>query len=185
LRRRWAPGGEVVVGFVGRLAPEKRVDLLAHLHGIPGTRMVVVGDGPARAALQQQLPHATFTGFLSGEDLAQAYASMDVFVHTGTSETFCQTVQEALASGLAVIAPAAGGPMDLVDHGTNGWLWPTDAPELIRSMVSELVHDAALLQRMRAAARPSVQSNTWASLVGLLEDYYLAVTGMSAVEHAA
>ena len=178
LRRRLASNGELVVGYVGRLALEKQVHLLRHLRHLPGTRVVVVGDGPARAQLERQLPDVTFLGFMSGDELSQALASLDVFVHTGANETFCQTIQEALASGVPVVAPASGGPMDLVRHGDNGFLYPAADPSMLRGAVAELVGDPALRGAMRERARASVEHRSWEQLGEELLDHYRNVTGL-------
>jgi phosphatidylinositol alpha 1,6-mannosyltransferase len=108
LRAAWNSENRVVVGYVGRLAHEKRVEDLAVLANNPRVQLVVVGDGPQRERLMRLMPDAVFPGFLSGEALAQHFASFDVFVHTGVNETFCQTLQEALASGVPCVAPAHG-----------------------------------------------------------------------------
>ena len=105
LRRMWDPTGEKkIVGFVGRLAAEKSVHRLAPLVDDPAVQLVIVGDGPERDCLAETLPSAVFTGALSGEELARAYASLDLFVHTGEFETFCQAIQEAQASGVPTTA---------------------------------------------------------------------------------
>lgn len=179
LRRRLAPNGEVLVGYVGRLAAEKQVHLLQRLRHLPGTRLVVVGDGPERARLQRRLPEAAFLGFQEGVGLSQAIASLDVFVHTGVHETFCQAVQEALGAGVPVVAPASGGPLDLVRHGVNGYLWPPNEPDQLRGAVEELVADPALRARLGAAAHQSVEGRTWAALGDQLLGHYRAVTGIT------
>ena len=188
LRRQLAPDGKILVGFVGRLAPEKKVMRLSALQGLPGIQLVVVGDGPDRRRLARRLPGAAFLGFKTGDDLARAYASLDVFVHTGPFETFCQAVQEALASGLPVIAPDAGGPRDLITHGGTGFLLPetgaSDADEVfgdaLRAAVRTLVDDPVLRIRCGAAARSSVLQRTWPAVCDELLGHYAEVTGLLA-----
>lgn len=175
LRARWAPNGEVLVGYVGRLAAEKKVERLAELAGLPGVRVVVVGDGPVRADLERALPDAIFTGMLGGSDLAEAFATLDVFVHTGEAETFCQTVQEAQASGVAVVAPAAGGPLDLIEPGITGLLHdPRDRPDF-RRQVASLVDDETLRSRLALHGRDAVSERSWAGVVDQLMEHYRAV----------
>jgi phosphatidylinositol alpha 1,6-mannosyltransferase len=176
LHRQWTDGRRLAVGYVGRLAHEKQVHRLAALADLPGVQLVVIGDGPAREELQRLLPGAVFTGMLRGADLAAAYASLDVFVHTGDSETFCQTVQEAQASGVPVVAPAAGGPLDLVDPGRTGLLFdPADLGSL-RGCVAKLLAAPGLRRDLAGRARAAVADRTWAGVVGELVDvHYRAV----------
>ncbi|GAB2730227.1 glycosyltransferase family 4 protein [Nocardia thraciensis] len=177
LRREWSPDGRLIVGFVGRLAPEKHVDRLAVLADDPDIRLVVVGDGPERARLARRLPSAVFTGELDGAELAQAYASLDVMVHPGEHETFCQGVQEALACGLPVVGPDAGGPRDLISHCRNGYLLPVDRfTELLPSAVAAL-RDPALRSRFSGSARKSVLHRTWPAICTELLGHYADVLG--------
>ncbi len=182
LRRALAPGGELLVGYVGRLAPEKRLGLLAGVCGLPGVRVVVVGDGPSEPSLRAALPGAVFLGRRTGDELATIFASLDVFAHTGPYETFCQTVQEAMASGVPVIAPAAGGPLDLVRHGSTGLLVEPHDAAAVRTAVSALVEDAGLRTAYGRAGRAAVESRTWA-VVGdqLLGHYADVLSGRTAV----
>ncbi len=178
LRESWLGGHDrLVVGFVGRLAPEKHVERLAVLADDPGIQLVIVGDGPQRDRLARLMPGAVFTGELGGDELAQAYASLDVMVHAGEHETFCQGVQEALASGVPVIGPDAGGPRDLIAHCRNGYLLPVDRfTELLPSAVAAL-RDPALRTRFANAARKSVLHRTWPAVCNELMAHYADVTG--------
>jgi phosphatidylinositol alpha 1,6-mannosyltransferase len=178
LRRHMAPRDEVVVGYVGRLAAEKQVERLARLTDVPGTRLVVVGDGPQRAWLERRMTRARFLGFRTGGDLSTTLASMDVFVHPGEAETFCQAAQEALASGVPVVAPAAGGLLDLVQNGVNGCLFPARRPDLMRGAVATLVADPAARAAMGRAARASVEDRTWPRLGDELLAHYEAILGI-------
>jgi phosphatidylinositol alpha 1,6-mannosyltransferase len=172
LRATLAPDGRQLVGYVGRLAPEKDVGLLSALRGVQGARLVVVGDGPDRERLERAMPGAIFTGYKGGTELARLFASLDVFVHTGPHETFCQTIQESLASGVPVVAPAIGGPLDLVTHGHNGLLYRPGDRRGLRRAVEGLVRDPAGRQAMAAAARPGVSGRTWAALTDQLLGHY-------------
>jgi phosphatidylinositol alpha 1,6-mannosyltransferase len=185
--RRVRPAGEreVVVGYVGRLAPEKRVELLEPVTRLPGVRVVVVGDGPSRRALEQRMPAAHFTGELRGDALARAFADLDVFVHTGPHETFCQAVQEALASGVPVVAPAAGGPLDLVRHGRSGYLVQPGSSGAIAAAVATLAADPARRVAFGLEARASVARRSWATVGDALLDHYGAVVAGTGAVHAA
>ncbi|GAA2589244.1 glycosyltransferase family 1 protein [Actinomadura fulvescens] len=185
LRARLAPRGEVLIGYVGRLAAEKRPRLLTRLVGIPGARLVVVGDGPEEERLRRQLPDAVFTGFRTGTELSELVASLDVFVHTGADETFCQAIQEALASGVPVVAPAAGGPLDLIRPGSNGLLYAPDDDAEMRAAVNTLVADLPLRRRMSARAVESVEGRGWAAVCDELIEHYRELTDATARSQSA
>jgi phosphatidylinositol alpha 1,6-mannosyltransferase len=175
LRAELAPGGELLVGYVGRLAAEKRVDLLAEVAGLPGVRLVIVGSGPAEAAIRRAVPNAVYLGQRGGENLATIYASLDVFVHSGPHDTFGQTLQEAAASGLPVVAPAAGGPLDLVKDGVTGFLVrPGDAAAMAEA-VAKLAADPELRTAQSRAARELVANRSWPVMCDELLGHYEAV----------
>ena len=184
IRSRIASSGEIVIGFVGRLAAEKQVDRMAELFGLPNVRFVVVGDGPERERLEGLFARhsVTFTGALSGLELARTYAAMDIFVHFGTEETFGQTIQEALATGLVVIAPNAGGPKHLLEHGVSGLLVDPARPNGYRNAVQAVIEDKNLRTNLSQAAIYSVAGRSWSANNAKLLQYYrdaqLAVRGL-------
>ncbi|WP_293951252.1 glycosyltransferase family 1 protein [uncultured Corynebacterium sp.] len=180
LRRSWDVTGEKkMVGFVGRLASEKGVERLISLSGLEDIQLVIVGDGPEAKYLQQMMPDAVFTGALGGEELARTYASLDLFVHPGEFETFCQAIQEAQASGVPTIGPRAGGPIDLIDEGVNGLLldvvgFRENLPAAARWILDDTRHDT-----MRLAAREGVKDKTWEALCEQLFQHYTDVVALS------
>ncbi|GAB2975889.1 glycosyltransferase family 4 protein [Actinotalea caeni] len=180
LRMTVAGPDEVLVGYVGRLAREKQVEDLAGLQSLPGVRLIVAGDGPRREHIAKALPRATFTGHLAGSDLTRLLASLDVFVHTGEMDTFAQTIQEAKASGVPVVAPARGGPIDLVEHGVTGFLYAPGDLQAMRRHVAQLVEDAGLRRQMGDAARASTEGCTWDAVNEQITMHY-----RNAIEFAA
>ncbi|KHL01062.1 glycosyltransferase family 4 protein [Sinomonas humi] len=161
-----------IIGYVGRLAAEKQVEDLRVLADLPDTQLVIVGDGPLRPALEAQLPRAHFTGFQGGEDLARIVASFDLFVHPGEFETFCQTIQEAMASGVPVVATGRGGPLDLVENSKTGWLYTPGHLDELRSYVQDLIGDDAKRAAFAEAALRSVQGRTWSTICDQLVRHY-------------
>ena len=174
LRRAWGADRKLIVGYVGRLANEKRISDLAILDRDPRIKLVIVGDGPAREKLQRELPDALFTGFRSGEELGSAYASFDLFIHPGPNETFCQSVQEALSSGTPCIVPITGGPADLVTTGATGYVIDTSNPGELLSSVEHFMQRSDRCE-MSLMARDSVETRTWGAINQQLISHYNAV----------
>jgi glycosyltransferase involved in cell wall biosynthesis len=167
--------GEILLLYTGRLASEKRVDLLADaLRGLEHTRLVLVGDGPARPALERTLAGMPvyFAGYLGGETLATAYASADMFVFPSDTETFGQVVQEAMASGLPVAASRAGGALDLVHDGVTGVLFAPGSAADLRAAVRRIRGDPARLAAMGAASRAAAEQRSWSRVMDDLLEYY-------------
>ncbi len=181
----WQRGaGEVLVGYVGRLAAEKQVHDLRVLDSIPGIRLVIIGDGPARPRLEQMLPQAVFLGHREGEELASMMASLDVFVHTGESETFGQTLQEAHASGVPIVATGKGGPLDLVRMGIDGWLYrPGDLDDL-RMRVADLAGDQRKRRAFGEAGRAAVEGRSWQAVCEQLLGHYAQAQSLHRVDVA-
>jgi phosphatidylinositol alpha 1,6-mannosyltransferase len=154
------------------------VDLRAPVAALPGVKLVIVGGGPEEAALRRAIPGAVFLGERHGEQLARIYASLDVFVHSGPFETFGQTLQEAGSSGVPVVAPACGGPLDLVDHGVTGYLVPPRDAAATADAVRQLAADPALRAAQGRAARTKLLGRGWPALCDELIRHYAAVLGI-------
>ena len=175
LYESWRKDKRCVVGYMGRLSGEKQVEDLRILSSFEDIQLVIVGDGPLRNELATVLPHAIFTGMKTGDDLARHLASFDIFVHPGEMETFGQAIQEALASGLPVIAPAIGGPLDLIVPGENGYLYPVKDLHSLAQKVRTLADDSDQRNRFSQTARAMVEDRTWPRLCAELVDIYREV----------
>jgi len=179
-RRDVKQDGVFRLGYVGRLMQEKNLRLLAELEralirsGRIQYRFVIVGHGSERLWLEKNLLRADFTGVLKGEELARAYANMDLFVFPSRTDAFGNVVQEALASGTPAIVTDQGGPRFLVNSGVTGYVTESDR-EFIDRAVS-LAADPATLQRMRVAARQSACSASWDRVFeGVWESYEICL----------
>ncbi len=166
-------GGPFRIGYVGRLTAEKNVALLARLEqalrasGHQDFQMVVIGQGVQEKWLRRNLQQAEFTGALGGEDLARAFANLDVLAFPSETDTFGLVVLEALASGVPAVVTAKGGPKFIVRHGRSGYVAHT-FDEFV-SYTSTLMMQPELLARMRVTARRQALATNWD---GTFEDMY-------------
>lgn len=158
--------GEVGMLFVGRISKEKNLDTLVSAtrrlaEWKTPVRPLFIGEGPYLAEMKRLLPDAIFTGYLGGDELADAYASADLFVFPSTTDTFGNVVIEAQACGLPVIVSDVGGPRDLVQHGRDGFVTKAlDVGELAES-IRRLAVDPALRESMGSASRARVETRDW------------------------
>ena len=161
-----ATNGEVRLLYVGRISREKDLDVLANAYrrlreeGL-SVQLFVVGHGPYSQALSETLPDAVFTGYLTGLELATAYASADVFAFPSTTDTFGNVIIEAQASGVPVVVSDSGGPKELVDDKTNGLVTKSHDVEDFTRAIRALIVDPALRERMGDCARQSVIDLSW------------------------
>jgi glycosyltransferase involved in cell wall biosynthesis/predicted metal-dependent phosphoesterase TrpH len=163
---RKAPSAPVFVLYAGRVTKEKGADLLvdaflAARARDPRLHLVLAGDGPERELVAERLgEHATFLGWLHGAELARAYASADLFLFASQTDTFGQVILEAQASGVPVVAVAAGGPISLIEHGATGLLCEPNAAALADALIA-LTGSPLLRERLSLAGQGAVRERTW------------------------
>ena len=182
LRRAWGAGpDDLVVLLVGRLAPEKNIDDLmlafaAIRSAQPRARLVLVGDGPSRTALQARFPAVIFAGMQTGDDLTRHYASGDLFVFPSVTETFGNVVVEAMASGLPVLAYDRAAASLVVKTGVNGALAAVGDRATFVQHAAALAADPGAIRRMGVAAREAALGLDWERIVVQIEALFLAAT---------
>jgi phosphatidylinositol alpha 1,6-mannosyltransferase len=168
---------EVVIGFCGRLVMEKGLDVFADaldqltLMKVPH-RVLIIGEGPAREWFQSRIPHGFFTGFLTGDDLAQAMASMDVFFNPSVTETFGNVTLEAMASGIPVVAADATGSQNLIKEGFDGRLIQPGEVGQFATALAQYCSDVALRDSHGAAAHDSSLKYDWNRINEKVLDHY-------------
>jgi glycosyltransferase involved in cell wall biosynthesis len=172
LQARNQPENKTVILYVGRVSWEKNLNLLVQAYQTMNheqCHLVIVGDGPAHTELQQKLAGlpVTFTGYLTGEALATAYASADVFAFPSYTETFGQAVLEAMSCGLPVVGLLSEGVCDLVDHEKTGLLLniqqmaEKEKVAAYSANLTLLVHNHQLRQQMSQASLVEAQKRSW------------------------
>ena len=171
------PKGNKKVLFVSRLIKEKEMTTIVKVYRllqkkVPNVTMVITGDGPERAWLEEKMPNAVFTGKKTGLELSKIYASCDLFFFPSASETFGNVVIEAMASGLPVVAANAGGPAELVRDNKTGYLVNTGNAKMFCNKIIEVLKDPAVHAQMSANGQTMVRPKTIESLHDQLWRYY-------------
>ena len=171
-REELAPGAEVLLLYVGRLAGEKRLDLLmdafvqVRQRASSSVGLLVVGDGPLAPTLRKRrIPGVHFLGYLTGDDLGRAYASADIFAFPSDTETFGNVALEAMASGLPVVGVQKGGVQDVVDHGRTGLLVEPRNADALANGLLRLIEVPSLRHRMGVAARAEASTREWPEIL--------------------
>jgi len=164
--------------YIGRLSAEKQIERIRPvLDALPHARLALVGDGPHRQQLERVFEGTptTFVGYLSGRELASAYASGDAFLFPSSTETLGLVLLEAMAAGCPVVGARRGGIPDIVTDGENGRLYDPEDPESLTEAVSGLLGDDTARARLRQAARREAERWGWAGATDQLRNYYRAL----------
>lgn len=174
---------DVVITFFGRLVVEKGTDMFGRAitalreRGVP-VRVLVIGDGPARAAMTEALPGASFAGMLSGDALSTALAGADILVSPSVTEAFGNVVLESMASGVVPVCAEVASALNLVADGENGFLCEPGNPAAYADAVATLVNDGARLAAMKRAARDASARFTWSAALRSVVATYAEVLGV-------
>jgi|RhiMethySRZTD1v2_1073278.scaffolds.fasta_scaffold314769_2 phosphatidylinositol alpha 1,6-mannosyltransferase len=183
-RARFGVGAnDLLVTYIGRIAREKNMELLLRawetlVGSRGGAQLVLVGRGPLEDEIRRrELPGVHVTGLMKGRELAEAYASADIFTFPSPTETFGNSLLEAMGSGLPSLVAAAGGVLEFAEHGRNAWLVAPNSTEAITDGLGRLLADAALRRRLAEGALQTAGGRRWDVVYDrLVADYRAAAS---------
>ncbi|HEY9442148.1 MAG TPA: glycosyltransferase family 1 protein [Gemmatimonadales bacterium] len=174
---------DLLVTYIGRIAREKNLELLLRawetlVGSRGGAQLVLVGRGPLEDEIRRrELPGVHVTGLMKGRELAEAYASADIFTFPSPTETFGNSLLEAMGSGLPSLVAAAGGVLEFAEHGRNAWLVAPNSTEAITDGLGRLLADAALRRRLAGGALQTAGERRWDVVYDrLVADYRAAAS---------
>jgi len=175
LRSAWNATGRSVIVYAGRFVLYKDIEVVMRVYDrfmqgeyADRVRFVMIGSGPEEEAMRRRMPEAVFTGYLTGEELPEAYASGDIFLFPSTTEAFCNVALEALASGLPVVVSDVGGCRDIADRSTGGVVVHEGSVCDFYANCLELLDNSPLYQEMRASGLAYAESQSWSSVNGFV-----------------
>jgi phosphatidylinositol alpha 1,6-mannosyltransferase len=182
---------DLVVSYIGRIAREKNLGLLLEAWEAlaperGGAQLVLVGRGPLEDDIRRrEIPGVHVTGLLQGVELSTAYASADIFAFPSSTETFGNSLLEAMGSGLPCLVAGAGGVLEFAEHDRNAWLTAPDSAPALLDGLRRLLTDAALRRRLAEGALATARERDWAAVYdGLLDDYRAAIAAKNATRAA-
>lgn len=183
-RKRLGVDNKIVFSFVGRVAPEKDMDILIESYKTIKEKynekvaLIITGEGPYLETCKKELPKDTiFTGFKKGKELAEIYASCDIFVCPSSTETFGNVVLEAMSSGIPVIGADAGGVKNIIVHGSNGLKFKPRDIHSLTSIMEKLIENEGLRHKLKNNGRMTGLSRSWDSIFDKLINNYREVIG--------
>ena len=181
LRKAWgANEATKVLIYVGRLAAEKNLATIFDAYHSakriePNTKLVLVGDGPLRDELMTEHPEVIFPGFQKGRELAEHYASGDIFLFASQTETFGNVTLEAMASGLAVVAYPLAAAAELIQSGHNGMLAMDQGGLYFEMAVQALINQPMLVEKIKLNAANVGENYSWESILNQTESSFLDI----------
>jgi phosphatidylinositol alpha 1,6-mannosyltransferase len=179
LRSAWNATGRSVIVYAGRFVLYKDIEVVMSVYDrfmqgeyADRVRFVMIGSGPEEEEMKRRMPEAIFTGYLTGEELPEAYASGDIFLFPSTTEAFCNVALEALASGLPVVVSDVGGCCDIADRSAGGFVVHEGSVDDFYGKCLELLSDSFRYHELKACGLAYAERQSWSSVNGFVIDRY-------------